>query len=107
MLKGLILMVLILSATTAVWAGKEAETRYINLMDLSIEELMNIEVTSVAKKPQRLSDAAKVISINPMAMQLRFLQTLSEVASENNSTTIFPIPIDLFKPFMETYIENK
>jgi len=50
---------------------------------------------------QRLSDAAAVISKNPMAMQLRFLQTLAEVASENNSTTVFPIPIDLFKPFLE------
>ena len=36
-----------------------------------------------------------------MALQLRFLQTLREVAAENNSTTIFPLPIDLFKPFVE------
>ncbi len=50
---------------------------------------------------QRLADAAKVISKHPMSMQLRFLQTLSEVASENNSTTVFPVPIDLFKHFFE------
>jgi len=56
---------------------------------------------------KRLSDAAKVISDYPMAMQLRFLQTLTEVASENNSTTIFPIPIDLFKPFFERVVEGK
>lgn len=50
---------------------------------------------------QRLADAAKVISKHPMSMQLRFLQTLSEVAAENNSTTVFPVPIDLFKHFFE------
>lgn len=50
---------------------------------------------------QRLADAANIIADHPMALQLRYLQTLSEVASENNSTTIFPVPIDLFKVFME------
>ena len=45
--------------------------------------------------------AAAIISEHPVAIQLRFLQTLSEVATENNSTTIFPVPIDLFKPFIE------
>lgn len=50
---------------------------------------------------QRLSDAAKIISSSPAALQLRFLQTLTEVAAEKNSTTIFPVPIDLFKPFFD------
>lgn len=50
---------------------------------------------------QKLSDAAAIIGVNPSAIQLRFLQTLTEVASENNSTTIFPVPIDLFTSFME------
>jgi len=50
---------------------------------------------------QKLSDAAKIISEQPVALQLRFLQTLREVAAENNSTTIFPVPIDLFTPFIE------
>jgi len=50
---------------------------------------------------QKLSDAAGVISKNPIAVQLRFLQTLTEVASEKNSTIIFPVPIDLFKPFVD------
>jgi len=50
---------------------------------------------------QKLSDAAEVIETHPTALQLRFLQTLTEVASENNSTTIFPVPIDLFKAFLE------
>jgi regulator of protease activity HflC (stomatin/prohibitin superfamily) len=50
---------------------------------------------------QKLSEAAKVIQDYPVALQLRYLQTLREVASENNSTTLFPFPIDLFKPFLE------
>ncbi len=50
---------------------------------------------------QRLQDAAAVISSQPIALQLRFLQTLTEVASEHNSTTIFPVPIDLLTPFMK------
>ncbi|GAB4235065.1 MAG: SPFH domain-containing protein [Deltaproteobacteria bacterium] len=50
---------------------------------------------------QKLSDAARIIGENPIALQLRYLQTLREVASENNSTTIFPVPIDLLTPFMQ------
>ncbi len=49
---------------------------------------------------QRLSDAAAVIEQHPTALQLRYLQALVEVASENNSTTLFPIPIDLMQAFM-------
>jgi regulator of protease activity HflC (stomatin/prohibitin superfamily) len=47
----------------------------------------------------RLADAAKIMD-NPIALQLRYLQTLTEIATEKNSTTIFPIPIDLIKPFI-------
>lgn len=50
---------------------------------------------------QKLRDAAEVISGEPIALQLRFLQTLTEVASEKNSTTIFPVPIDLLTPFLK------
>jgi len=50
---------------------------------------------------KKLAQAAKVISVNPAALQLRFLQTLTEVATEKNSTTIFPVPIDLLKPFLK------
>lgn len=49
---------------------------------------------------QKLTDAAKIISEAPQAMQLRFLQTLVEISSEKNSTTIFPVPIDLLEAFM-------
>ncbi len=50
---------------------------------------------------QKLADAASIIGTQPSALQLRFLQTLTEVAAEKNSTIIFPIPIDLFEPFLK------
>ena len=50
----------------------------------------------------RLAEAANVISREPAALQLRYLQTLAEIATENNSTTIFPVPIDFLKAFMTT-----
>jgi regulator of protease activity HflC (stomatin/prohibitin superfamily) len=49
---------------------------------------------------QKLTEAARVIATQPLAMQLRYLQTLAEIATENNSTTIFPVPIDLFEPLI-------
>lgn len=54
----------------------------------------------------KLAEAATIIGDHPMALQLRYLQTLREVSSENNSTTLFPIPIDLFKPFL-SMVEKK
>ncbi len=48
----------------------------------------------------KLAEAATIIGDHPMALQLRYLQTLREISAENNSTTLFPIPIDLFKPFL-------
>jgi regulator of protease activity HflC (stomatin/prohibitin superfamily) len=50
---------------------------------------------------QRLADAAQIMSNNPMTLQLRYLQTLAEIATEKNSTTIFPLPIDLLAPFIQ------
>jgi regulator of protease activity HflC (stomatin/prohibitin superfamily) len=49
----------------------------------------------------RLAESASIIAEHPMALQLRYLQTLREVSAENNSTTLFPIPLDLFKPFLK------
>ena len=49
----------------------------------------------------RLAEAAEIIHTHPEALQLRYLQTLREIAAENNSTTLFPIPIDLFKVFIK------
>ena len=50
---------------------------------------------------QKLADAARIISSEPVTLQLRYLQTLTEIATEKNSTIIFPIPIDLIKTFLE------
>jgi regulator of protease activity HflC (stomatin/prohibitin superfamily) len=52
---------------------------------------------------QRLADAANIMSQNPVSLQLRYLQTLVEIAAEKNSTTIFPIPIDILSPFMKAF----
>jgi regulator of protease activity HflC (stomatin/prohibitin superfamily) len=56
---------------------------------------------------QKLAEAAAVIGKEPVAIQLRYLQTLSEVASENNSTMLFPVPIDLFTPFIKSLEKPK
>lgn len=48
----------------------------------------------------RLAEAADIMSQHPISLQLRYLQTLSDIATENNSTLIFPIPIDLVRPFL-------
>jgi regulator of protease activity HflC (stomatin/prohibitin superfamily) len=50
---------------------------------------------------EKLVEAAALMEKQPMSLQLRYLQTLNQVAAENNSTTLFPIPIDLFKPFLK------
>jgi regulator of protease activity HflC (stomatin/prohibitin superfamily) len=52
---------------------------------------------------QKLADAAKIIATETGALQLRFLQTLTEIATEKNSTIIFPVPIDLIKPFLDKW----
>ena len=49
----------------------------------------------------KLAEAAEIISKDPAALQLRYLQTLSEIATENNSTILFPIPIDFFRHFIK------
>jgi len=60
-----------------------------------------IHAEGEAQAAQKLAEAANVISVNPAALQLRFLQTLTEVATEKNSTTVFPVPIDLLTPFLK------
>src|SRR5437588_13004652 len=50
---------------------------------------------------EKLAQAAHIIGSEPAAIQLRYLQTVTEIASENNSTTIFPLPLDLFRGFFE------
>lgn len=55
---------------------------------------------------QKLADAAKIIGSEPAAIQLRYLQTLTEIATEKNSTTIFPIPIDMISQFLKMKNQN-
>jgi regulator of protease activity HflC (stomatin/prohibitin superfamily) len=50
---------------------------------------------------QKLIEAAALMETQPMSLQLRYLQTLNQIAAENNSTILFPIPIDLVKPFLK------
>jgi regulator of protease activity HflC (stomatin/prohibitin superfamily) len=51
---------------------------------------------------EKLAQAAHVLAATPVAIQLRFLQTMREVASERNTTTFFPVPVDLFEPFLHS-----
>lgn len=55
----------------------------------------------------KLAEAAKILSTEPAAIQLRYLQTLSEISVENNTTTIFPVPIDIFKSFYSNQSKKK
>ena len=59
-----------------------------------------IHAQGEALAAQQLHDAGKIIADEPIALQLRYLQTLTEVASEKNSTIMFPVPIDLISAFM-------
>jgi regulator of protease activity HflC (stomatin/prohibitin superfamily) len=55
----------------------------------------------------KLSEAAKQMEVSPVTLQLRYLQTIREISGERNSTTFFPIPIDLLKPFIDKALEPK
>lgn len=56
---------------------------------------------------QKLAEAAVVLSQNPAAIQLRYLQTLTEIAGDKSSTTIFPVPIDLLEPFIKSRTQER
>jgi len=60
-----------------------------------------IHAEGESQAAERLAQAGEVVSKNPATIQLRFLQTLTEVATEKNSTIIFPVPIDLLSPFLK------
>ena len=55
----------------------------------------------------RLAAAAKIIDQYPTAIQLRYLQTMREMSAENNTTTVFPLPLDLFRPFIKLAEKGK
>ncbi|TAK55758.1 MAG: slipin family protein [Bacteroidetes bacterium] len=61
----------------------------------------NVHADGEYQASQRLSDAASIIGQNPIALQLRYLQTLTEIAADKNSTMIFPLPIELLTPFLK------
>ena len=60
-----------------------------------------IHAEGEAQAAQRLAEAARVLATQESALQLRYLQTLAEIATEQNSTIIFPVPIDILRPFYE------
>ena len=55
----------------------------------------------------RLAQAARTLASEEQALQLRYLQTLKDIANEKTNTIVFPLPLDLIKPFMETVARNK
>ncbi|MBN2416157.1 slipin family protein [bacterium] len=66
-----------------------------------------IHADGEAQASEQLLRAAETLGREPTAIQLRFLQTLVEVAAENNSTMLFPVPIDLFEPFLRKIAKDK
>lgn len=104
----------ILDAHTGPWGVKvsQVEIKHIDLpqeMQRALAKQAEAERERRAKiinaegefqAAQKLADASVIIEQHPVALQLRYLQTLSEIATENNSTTLFPIPIDLFTSFL-------
>ena len=66
-----------------------------------------IHAEGESQAAEQLANAARVLSTEPAALQLRYLQTLAEIATENNSTTIFPIPIDILRPFYENLLARE
>jgi len=106
----------ILDQTTATWGIKvtNVEIKHVDLDDSMIRAIAaqaEAERTRRAKvihaegefqASERLAEAAKVLAAQPQAMQLRYLQTLTEISGEKNSHTIvFPVPLDLIKPILE------
>jgi regulator of protease activity HflC (stomatin/prohibitin superfamily) len=105
----------ILDAATEPW-GIKVTLVEVRSIDLPLEMQRAIAKQAEAERERRakvinaegefqaaakMADAAKVLATEPMSLQLRYLQTLREIAAEKNSTTLFPIPIDLVKPFIK------
>jgi hypothetical protein len=66
-----------------------------------------INAEGEAQAATRLAEAADVISVNPVTLQLRYLQTLREIGADQNSTIVFPLPIDLIKPLIKAVEETQ
>jgi regulator of protease activity HflC (stomatin/prohibitin superfamily) len=105
----------ILDAQTETWGIKvsNVEIRTVELTDNMVRAIAKqaeaerdrrakiIHAEAEFQASQTLTNAAKVLSSIPAAMQLRYLQTLTEIGAEQNSTIIFPMPIDIIKPFLD------
>ena len=105
----------ILDAQTETWGIKvsNVEIRTVELTDNMVRAIAKqaeaerdrrakiIHAEAEFQASQTLVDAAKILGSAPAAMQLRYLQTLTEIGAEQNSTVVFPMPIDIIKPFLE------
>jgi regulator of protease activity HflC (stomatin/prohibitin superfamily) len=105
----------ILDAQTETWGIKvsNVEIRTVELTENMVRAIAKqaeaerdrrakiIHAEAEFQASQTLVNAAKILSSIPAAMQLRYLQTLTEIGAEQNSTIIFPMPIDIIKPFLE------
>jgi len=105
----------ILDAQTEAWGIKvsNVEIRTVELTDNMVRAIAKqaeaerdrrakiIHAQAEFQASQTLVDAAQILSSIPAAMQLRYLQTLTEIGAEQNSTIVFPMPIDIIKPFLE------
>jgi len=105
----------ILDAQTETWGIKvsNVEIRTVELTDNMVRAIAKqaeaerdrrakvIHAEAEFQASQTLVDAAKILSSLPAAMQLRYLQTLTEIGAEQNTTVIFPMPIDVMRPFLE------
>ena len=105
----------ILDTQTEAWGIKvsNVEIRTVELTDNMVRAIAKqaeaerdrrakiIHAEAEFQASQTLVDAAKILSATPAAMQLRYLQTLTEIGAEQNSTVVFPLPIDLIRPFLD------
>jgi regulator of protease activity HflC (stomatin/prohibitin superfamily) len=111
----------IIDERTEPWGVKVTAVE-VKQVDLPIEMQRAIAIQAQAERERRakvihaegelqasekLSDAAGILQKYPVSIQLRFLQTLTEISSEKNSTIVFPIPIDLLEPFIDRLKKDK
>ena len=89
----------ILDADTDPWGIKVTKVE-VKQIDLPQEMQRAIAKQAEAQAAQKLAEAAVILHREPAALTLRYLQTLREIATENNSTTLFPVPIDLLRAFL-------
>jgi regulator of protease activity HflC (stomatin/prohibitin superfamily) len=107
----------ILDAQTEIWGIKvsNVEIRTVELTENMVRAIAKqaeaerdrrakiIHAEAEFQASQTLVNAAKILSSTPAAMQLRYLQTLTEIGAEQNSTIVFPMPIDIIKPFLDLF----